>query len=92
LSGPPAIAAALLLYVTLEYVLVNHENVQLFREQTKHQREVFLDFGMIVENRTPFVWIANLGIATFIVKHLMVRTKAKEFPISGSCSGSSGQD
>src|SRR5258708_17107482 len=74
------IAAALLLYVTLEYVLANHENVQLFGEQIKHQRGVFLDFGVISWNAEPVLWVANLGIATFLIKDVMVRTKDKEFP------------
>ena len=47
------VAAALLLLVTLQYVLPNHENVELFRKQIEHQRGVFLDFGVVAENREP---------------------------------------
>src|SRR5437762_9022968 len=75
-----AIASLLLVLVTLEYVLTNQENVELFREQIEHQRGVFLDFGVLAENREPVLWIANLGIATFIIKEVIVGTKDKEFP------------
>jgi hypothetical protein len=71
------IAAALLLYVTLEYVLLNHTNVKLFREQLEQQRKLYLDFGTEVINRRPFLWIANLGAATFIVKTVYIRVRGE---------------
>ena len=74
------VAAALLLLVTLQYVLPNHENVELFRKQIEHQRGVFLDFGVVAENREPALWIANLGIASFIVKGVIVGVRDKQFP------------
>src|SRR5258708_12106166 len=61
------IAAALLLYVTLEYVLANHENVQLFREQIKHQRGVFLDFGEISCTADPVFCLPILQIPPFLI-------------------------
>ncbi len=67
------IATALLLYVTLEYVLANHQNVKLFREQLEHQRRVSLDFGVKAENMQALVWVANLGLANFIVRRVIVR-------------------
>jgi len=71
------IAASLLLYMTLEYVLLNNANVQLFREQLDQQRKIYLDFGAEIEAWKPTLWIANLGTATFIVKSVDVRARGE---------------
>ena len=76
------IATALLLYVTLEYVLANRANVQLFRDQLEQQRKVYVDFGAEVENRKPLLWVANLGTATFIVRSVQIRTLGKSLSLS----------
>jgi hypothetical protein len=57
---------------TLQYVSANRENVQLFREQLKHQRTAYLDFGIKNENFQLWLWVANLGLANFIVNRVLI--------------------
>ena len=68
-------ATILLLYVTLEYVLANQENLELFRHQLKRQERVFLYFDLVCKNGPLFVRVANLGISNFLVTGIHVRTQ-----------------
>jgi hypothetical protein len=68
-------ATILLLYITLEYVLANQENLELFRHQLERQEKVFLHFDLVCKNGPVFVRVANLGISNFLVTGIHVRTQ-----------------
>jgi hypothetical protein len=70
-----AVATILLLYITLEYVLANQENLELFRHQLERQEKVFLHFDVVCRNGPLFVRVANLGISNFLVSGIHVRTQ-----------------
>jgi hypothetical protein len=69
------IATLLLLYITLEYVLANQENLDLFRRQLERQEKVFLHFDLVCRNGPLSVRVANLGISNFLVTGMHVRTQ-----------------
>lgn len=69
------IATILLLYITLEYVLANQENLELLRHQLERQEKVFLHFDVVCRNGPLFVRVANLGISNFLVTGMHVRTQ-----------------
>jgi hypothetical protein len=70
-----AVATVLLLYVTLEYVLANQENLELFRRQLARQESVFLHFDLGCRDGAAFVRVANLGISNFLLTGMHVRTQ-----------------
>ena len=69
------VATILLLYITLEYVLANQENLDLFRHQLERQERVFLHFDLVCKNGPLYVQVANLGISNFLVTGMHVRTQ-----------------
>ena len=69
------VATILLLLVTLEYVLLTQENIELFRRQLQRQEKVYVNFELICKNGPLFVRVANLGIANFLVSAIHVRTQ-----------------
>ena len=69
------VATILLLYITLEYVLANQENLDLFRHQLERQERVFLHFDLLCKNGPLYVRVANLGISNFLVTAIHVRTQ-----------------
>lgn len=69
------IATILLLLVTLEYVLLTQENIELFRRQLRRQEKIYVNFELICRNGPLFVRVANLGIANFLVSGIRVRTQ-----------------
>jgi hypothetical protein len=69
------VATILLLYITLEYVLANQENLDLVRHQLQRQEKVFLYFDLVCKNGPLLVRVANLGISNFLVTAIHVRSQ-----------------
>lgn len=69
------IATILLLLVTLEYVLLTQENIELFRRQLQRQEKVYANFDLICKNGPLLVRVANLGSSNFLVAAVHVRTQ-----------------
>jgi len=69
------VATILLLYITLEYVLANQENLELFRRQLERQERVFLHFGLVCKNGPLYLQVSNLGISNFLLTGIRVRTQ-----------------
>jgi hypothetical protein len=69
------IATILLLLVTFFYVVLTHENIELFRRQLSRQEKVYLDFGLVCKMGPLFVRVANLGISNFLISTIHVRTQ-----------------
>lgn len=69
------VATILLLLVTLEYVLLTRENIELFRRQLQRQEKVYANFDLICKNGPLLVRVANLGISNFLVAAVNVRTQ-----------------
>jgi hypothetical protein len=77
------VATILLLLVTLKYVLLTQENIELFRRQLQRQEKVYLDFDLVCRNHDLFLRVANLGISNFLVSAVRVRTQdIREFDYS----------
>lgn len=70
-----AVATLLLLYITLEYVLANQENLDLFRHQLERQERVFLYFDLVCRNGPLYLRVTNLGISNFMINGVHVRTQ-----------------
>jgi len=66
----------LLLCITWMYVLTNQDTLVLLRRQWDESRRVCLNFGLTVEQDQPVIWIANLGLAHFMVSGVRLRTPA----------------
>jgi hypothetical protein len=69
------VATILLLLVTLKYVLLTQENIELFRRQLERQEKVYLDVEMTCRDGQLYVCVANLGISNFLVSATHVRTQ-----------------
>ncbi len=69
------VATILLLLVTLKYVLLTQENIDLFRRQLARQEKVYLDFELVCRSGDLFLRVANLGISNFLVSGVHVRTQ-----------------
>jgi hypothetical protein len=63
------------LLVTLEYVLLTQENIELFRRQLGRQEKIYVNFELVCRNGPLFVRVANLGIANLLVSAIHVRTQ-----------------
>ena len=78
-----SVATILLLLVTLEYVLLTQENIELFRRQLQRQENVYANFELLFRNGLV-VRVANLGISNFLVAAVHVRAQdIREFRYSG---------
>jgi len=61
------VATILLLLVTLEYVLLTQENIELFRRQLERQEKVYLTFELVCSSSGPLsIRVANLGMSNFL--------------------------
>jgi|SRR6202171_344254 len=76
-------ATVLLLYITFEYVLANQENVRLTRQQMERQQRVYVEFGLRDADEKVWAWAANLGLSTFLIVSIRVRTQDNPTPVAG---------
>ena len=72
---PSAVAAILLVYVTIEYVLANQQSLTLLNRQWELQNTPAIRFGVTRSEAMPYVWIANFGYSSFMVSKLVIRRK-----------------
>jgi hypothetical protein len=69
------VATILLLLVTLEYVLLTQENIELFRRQLERQEKVYLTFELVCSSGPLSIRVANLGISNFLISGISVRNQ-----------------
>jgi hypothetical protein len=69
------LATILLLLVTFEYVLLTHNNLELFRYQLQRQENAYVYFDVICRDGVGYVRVTNLGISNFLVTGMKVRTQ-----------------
>jgi hypothetical protein len=80
-SIPVTIATVLLLYATYWYVVLNYANLQVLQEQVARQERIFIDFGLMLDEQSNLqVWVANLGISSFLIKEVYVRRRDNPSP------------
>jgi hypothetical protein len=80
-SVPVTIATVLLLYATYWYVVLNYANLQVLHEQVARQERIFIDFGLMLDEQSNLqVWVANLGISSFLIKEVYVRRRDNPSP------------
>jgi hypothetical protein len=53
--------------VTVAYVAVTFETLQVLRQQVENQKATACRFGLIRRDGKVYVWVANLGFSTFLV-------------------------
>lgn len=67
------VATILLLLVTLEYVLLTQENIELFRRQLERQEKVYLTFELVCSSGPLSIRVANLGMSNLLISGISVR-------------------
>lgn len=68
-------AALFLAIITWVYVVTNQDTLRLMREQWNESRRVDMRFGVIAENNSAVIWVANLGLSHFMISGARIRTE-----------------
>jgi len=72
------LATILLIGVTREYVRTNQETLKLLAAQWEQQHTPTFRFGVKASNGYARVWVANLGVANFMVTKVVVAKKQEK--------------
>jgi len=72
------VAAAILIWVTWEYVRINQQTLSLQKAQWEQQNKVVLRFGVRRSHGKAQLWIANIGTADFLISEMRVRVRAEK--------------
>ncbi|MBI2678087.1 MAG: hypothetical protein HYX28_04850 [Candidatus Koribacter versatilis] len=69
------VAAFVLVYITLEYVITNHEILAVMKNQWARQSAVLMRFGLRQLAGEAQVWIANFGLANLMVIEVRIESR-----------------
>lgn len=70
------VAAMLTVLVTLGFVVLTFESLQVLKQQVEIQKATICRFGLIKRNDGVYVWVANLGFSSFLVTSIHYSAQA----------------